>query len=46
VILSLPWGNTQEMVWLPLVAQVYFGTILISTLLYGLGKLLEAKEKD
>ena len=46
VMLSLPWGNTPEMPWLPFVAQVYFGTVLLSTLLYGLGKLLKAKEKD
>ena len=44
--LSLPWGNTRELLWLSLGAQVYFGTVLLSTLLYGLGKLPKAKEKD
>jgi len=46
VALALPWRGTQELAWLPMAAQVYFGTTLLSTLLYALGRLLQIRVRD
>jgi len=42
---ALLFRNTKELAWLFVAAQVYFVTILLSTILYGVGKLLKAREK-
>lgn len=43
--MAQPFGDTLELSWVQLPAQVYFGAILLTTLLYGLGRLLQAENQ-
>jgi hypothetical protein len=45
-ISALPWGKTQEMPWLPLVAGAFFTAVALSTVLCCLCKIKEWVDKS
>ena len=43
-VCALPFGNTQEIPWLPLIAAIMFGSIILSTILCCLCKIRDLLE--
>jgi hypothetical protein len=42
LIVSLPLGSVQA--WVPLLAGFYFATVIVATVLFALGRLLDRRE--